>query len=315
MLSAPTHRKGLRVGIATCSLAPELDEDGTLLRAAFESLGVPSAVGVWNDPAVDWSLFDTVLVRSTWDYPSQRTAFLRWTRSCAATINPADVLQWNTDKSYLLDLAAAGVPIVPTEFVAPGAAPSVGWRDVVIKPSVGGSAADTGRFATTATPGAQCLIASLHAAGREVMVQPYQHGIDTDGETSLVFIDGAFSHAVRRAPLLERCDGSSAGPGEQGGGPRGPVTVAEVLATVRQVEPTPHQHAVAAAAIEAAPGGRAALAYARVDLVPGATGPALLELEATDCFLFLAYGDATAASRLAASTCRRRDAGSGFGLA
>lgn len=300
------RRNGLSVGIATCSLAPRLDEDGTRLRAAFEGLGVAYTVGVWNDPGVDWSVFDTVLVRSTWDYPLQHTAFLRWIRSCAATVNPAAVLRWNTDKSYLRDLAAAGVPIVPTEFVAPGDSPSVRWRDVVIKPAVGGSAANTGRFATTASPAAQQLFASLHAAGRDVMVQPYQHGIDTDGETSLVFIDGDFSHAVRRAPLLGRSEESggehSAGRGERSGGPRGPVTVAEVLATVQQVEPTQQQQAVAAAALEVAPGGRAALAYARVDLVPGAMGPVLLELEATDCFLFLAYGDTTAASRLAAST-------------
>ena len=278
----------LRIGVATCAAAPDLDEDGPLLLAALSDAGVAAVAGVWDDPGVDWAGFDGVLVRSTWDYPLRRAEFLAWARSCRTTANPAGVLAWNTDKRYLDDLADAGVPTIPTVFVPPGAALHAPAGDCVVKPSVSGSAADTGRFAGPHDPAAVALVARLHAEGRTAMVQPYLPGIDVEGETSLVFLGGALSHAVRREPLLT------------GTGVRRPVVVADVLSTVRRVEASPAQRAVAAAALAAVPGGAGALSYARVDLVPGPDGPVVLELEATDCFLFLSSAPPGALARLAA---------------
>ena len=130
-------------------------------------------------------------------------------------------------------------------------------------------------------------MARLHAEGRTAMVQPYLPGIDADGETSVVFLGGVLSHVVRREPLLT------------GTGVRRPVVVADVLSTVRRVDVGAAQRAVAEAALAAVPGGAGALSYARVDLVPGPDGPVALELEATDCFLFLSYAPADARARLA----------------
>jgi glutathione synthase/RimK-type ligase-like ATP-grasp enzyme len=277
------------VGIATCAAAPDLDEDRDLLRGALDAAGVAHEVRVWDDPDVDWPAYDRVLVRSCWDYPAKHAAFLAWVRSCRRTANPAEVLAWNTDKTYLRDLDAQGVPVIPTEYVAPGSRPQAGWSDVVVKPTVSGSAADTGRFASATDPDAVALVAGLHEQGRTAMVQPYLDGIDELGETSLVHLGGRFSHAVRREPLLS------------GSGVRGPVVVADVLATVRRVEPTPEQLAVAAATLAAVPGGGDRLTYARVDLVPGPDGPVLLELEATDCYLFLPFAEPSALARMVAS--------------
>ena len=276
-----------RIGVATCAAAPDLDEDGPLLLAALADAGVSASVGTWDDPGVDWTGFDGVLVRSTWDYPLRRAGFLAWVRACRATANPAGVLAWNTDKRYLEDLARAGVPTIPTVFVPPGAVLRAPAGDSVVKPSVSGSAADTGRFADPHDPAAAALVARLHAEGRTAMVQPYLPGIDVEGETSLVFLGGVLSHAVRREPLLT------------GTGVRPAVVVADVLSTVRRVEADPAQRAVAEAALAAVPGGAACLSYARVDLVPGPDGPVVLELEATDCFLFLASAAPGARSRLA----------------
>ncbi|WP_097182212.1 ATP-grasp domain-containing protein [Blastococcus haudaquaticus] len=150
-----------------------------------------------------------------------------------------------------------------------------------------GSAADTGRFRRPDEPAAAELVAALHAQGRTAMVQPYLAGIDTEGETSLVFLGGRFSHAVRREPLLA------------GSGVRRPVVVADVLATVRAVEPTGEQLSLAERTLDAVPGGPGRLGYARVDVIPGPDGPVLLELEATDCFLFLAFASPAARMRLA----------------
>ena len=278
------------VAVATCAAFPDLDEDADVLLAALGDAGLLATVHVWDDPAVDWTAPDVVLVRSVWDYPLRRDAFVAWVQRCPRTVNPAPVLAWNTDKRYLLDLAASGVPTVPTVFVPPGATLSPPADDYVLKPAVSGSAADTGRFGAASRAEADELVALLHGQGRTVMAQPYLTGIDDLGETSLVFLGAQYSHAVRRLPLLT------------GNGVRRKVVVADVLPTVRTVDPTPEQLAVAEAALDAVPGGRAQVAYARVDLVPGDDGPTLLELEVTDCFLFLGRAAPDAVARLAAAT-------------
>jgi hypothetical protein len=287
-VAGPDGRR-VRIAVATCRSAPALDEDGPLLLAVLDAAGADAVPAVWDDASVDWAGFDGVLVRSTWDYPLRRDAFLSWARGCPRTVNAAEVLAWNTDKRYLQDLQRAGVPTVPTVFLAPGETAPVPTPagDVVVKPAVSGSAADTGRFAGVTDPGAVALVAALHAHGRTVMVQPYLSGIDAQGETSMVFLGGEYSHAVRREPLL----GST--------GVRRAVVVADVLGTVRPVEPDDAQLAVARAALDAAPGGRRALSYARVDVIPGTSGPVLLELELTDCFLFLATARPAARARFA----------------
>ena len=274
------------IGIATCAAVPDLDDDGALLLAALADAGALARPVVWDDDTVDWASFDRVLVRSTWDYPLRRAEFLAWSRRCRRTVNPVDVLAWNTDKRYLDQLAGAGVPTIPTVFVPPGSPCPALTGDSVVKPAVSGSAADTGRFGP-GDAGAAALVARLHAQGRVVMVQPYLPGIEREGETSLVFLGDEFSHAMRREPLL-------ATPGE-----RRAVVVADVLQTVRRVQVTARQRAVADAALDAVPGGRRRLSYARVDLVPGPEGPVVLELEATDCYLFLSQATEAGRRRLA----------------
>lgn len=275
------------VGVATCAAAPELDEDGEVLLATLSTAGAQPRPALWDDPAVDWAGFDGVLVRSTWDYPLRRDAFLAWARRARVIANPYDVLVWNTDKCYLQDLARAGVATVPTVILPPGQAPVGVQGDCVIKPTVSGSAADTGRFPDPSHPQAVALVARLHAQARTVMVQPYLPQIEVDGETSLVFLGGEYSHTVRRDPLLTAY------------GERRPVVVADVLGTIRQAHPTQAQRDLAERALAAAPGGRDDLTYARVDVVPGPDGPVLLELEATDCFLFLSCATAAARASLA----------------
>ncbi|HEY8588627.1 MAG TPA: hypothetical protein VIL55_03635 [Naasia sp.] len=284
-----------RVGVATSSLAPSLDEDGPLLLGALADAGLDAAPVLWDDDAVEWGSLDCVLVRSVWDYPLRRDEFLDWARRARSITNPRDVLRWNTDKRYLEDLRSAGVPIVPTEFLAPGAALPPHRGEIVIKPAVSSSAADTGRFGP-GDPAADALLALLHSHGRTAMVQPYQARIESEGETSLLFLGGEFSHAMRREPLLTTT------------GTRRPVVVADVLSTVRPVTPTAEQLGIAQAALDASPGGRHALSYARVDLLPSDSGPVLLELEATDCFLFLGFAPPAALSHLAQSVARIAEA-------
>lgn len=266
-----------RVAVATCAAVPTLDDDGPLLLAALADAGVRATVVVWDDPAVVWSDFDVVLIRSTWDYPLRRAEFLAFLDGCRRTANPGDVIAWNTDKHYLSDLERAGVATVPTDFLPPGAPFVAPDHPFVVKPTISCSAADTARFVAGEGDPARALVDTIHAQGRTAMVQPYLQAVDTDGETSLVFLGGVLSHAVRRAPVLSGATGRRTDP-DSGG-----------AEAARRAQPTSDQLTVAAAALAAVPAGADRLSYARVDLIPGPDGPVLLELELTEPFLFLSF--------------------------
>ena len=125
------------VVLATCADYPHGDEDAALLTAALSAGGVPARWQVWDDPAASWSGALTVL-RCTWDYTLRREEFLAWAGTVARLANPVDVVVWNSDKTYLGDLAEAGVPVVPTTSARPGEpvrTPDDG--EFVVKPSVG----------------------------------------------------------------------------------------------------------------------------------------------------------------------------------
>ena len=280
-----------KVAIATCTEVRDLDRDAPILSEALLARGIAVQAAVWDDPAVDWSAYELVIVRSTWDYPRRRDAFVAWAEQLPRVLNRADVLRWNTDKRYLGELAAAGVPTVPTIFAAPGEEPALpGWSEFVIKPTISVGSADTARWRRgTDDAAALAHLRELLAAGRTAMIQPYIDGVDVAGESALLFIGGAFSHSVRKAPLL------SAGQEPV------PLTIPadaddDLYDQISPREATAPELAVAAQALAASP---ANLLYARVDLLPGPDGsPVLLELELTEPSLFL-YTAEGSADRLA----------------
>lgn len=285
------------VALVTCARLPDLDPDDRLLLAPLAEAGFEVTVAVWDDPAVDWARFDLVVVRNTWDYPLRRDEFVAWARSVPALANPAEVIAWNTDKRYLRDLAAAGVPVVPTTWVAPGEAwspPADGeW---VVKPAVSIGSRDSGRYVLPAQRDlAAAHVARLQAAGRLAMVQPYVPSVDSYGETGLIYLGGAYSHAIRKGPLLSGPD-----PALQGDG--GSALYVEEEITART--PTEAEQAVAEATLRALPFDPAQLLYARVDLLDTPDGPTLIELELTEPSLFVGTAPG-APERFAAAVARR----------
>ena len=284
--------------IASCAAADGRDEDEPLLRTALAAAGIGASVADWADPAVDWAAADAVVVRSTWDYAPRRAEFLAWARRVEAAtllLNPADVLAWNTDKRYLAELEAAGVPVVPTAWAEDGAALEDAldrWdSDVVVKPAVSAGARDTARFGPEDRRDAAALGAAVLASGRAVMVQPYLDRLDAEGETGLVYLDGVLSHAFRKGALLA-------------GAPLGPGLYAEEEIAPRTA--TADERALGDAVLAVAEQRlRRVPLYARVDLVPGADGaPVLMELELTEPSLFLTT-DPAAAGRVAAAVAAR----------
>jgi len=290
-----------RVALVTCAALPDLDSDDRLLTGPLAALGISAEPVTWDDPAVDWGGYQLAVVRSTWDYARRRDEFVAWTRRVPRLLNPSDVIAWNTDKSYLGELAAAGAPVVPTVWLAPGATwttldterhPDTG-RHWVVKPAVSAGSLDTGRY-DLADPVHRRLVAAhlarLHAAGRVAMMQPYLPAVDDHGETSLLYFGGRYSHAIRKGPMLA-----------------GPDDAQPTLYRPEEIsprEPSAAEHEAARRVLAAVPGADELL-YARVDLIPGPDGePLLIELELTEPSVFLGYGEG-AAQRFAAAIASR----------
>jgi O-ureido-D-serine cyclo-ligase len=285
------------VALVTARAARGLDEDMPPLTAALAAAGAQSQIVDWDDPQIDWARFDLVVPRSAWDYAERLPEFLAWAERVArltTLVNPLPVLRWNTDKHYLGELARAGAPVVGTWYAEPGqdAARTLdeflaanACRELVVKPAVGAGARDARRHARADRDEILAHIAALLAARRSVMLQPYLESVDTSGETALMYIDGRFSHAIRKGALL----------------PAGAPSTAGLFAPEEIVARAPGADELAAAEriLAAAPFAR--LLYARVDLLRDAAGaPRLLELELTEPSFFLAHA-AGSAGRFAAA--------------
>ncbi|RKS84201.1 glutathione synthase/RimK-type ligase-like ATP-grasp enzyme [Motilibacter peucedani] len=282
---------GPLVLVVTGSDMPVADPEAPLLAEALERRGARAQVVLWDSPDVDWAAAALVLVRSTWDYTGRVEAFLAWADAvgAASTLqNPAAVLRWNAHKGYLAELAAAGVPTVATELVRRGADPSAALArvddraGVVVKPAVSAGAEGTSLHASA--DDARTALEALVAAG-DALVQPYETGV-ADGERSLLFFDGAFSHAVVKVPRA----GDFRVQEHHGG-------------TTAAWSPTPAELAVARAALDRAPVPEPLL-YARVDLVGEPGDPRVMELELVEPFLFTAHAPGSL-DRLAALVAER----------
>jgi glutathione synthase/RimK-type ligase-like ATP-grasp enzyme len=269
-------RHSVPVALATCVEVPELDEDGPALIAALAARGVEGVPAVW-DAEIDWGRFDLVVVRSAWDYAERRDEFLDWAARLARVLNPLPVLRWSTDKRYLAELEAAGVPVVPTLFLEPGEAFEAPTGRFVVKPvfSAGGRA--SARYEPEEAAAAAAHVEALHAEGRAAMVQPHVDGVERAGEIALVYLGGSYSHAVRKRVSLRR------------GTPDAPELYLEE--SVEPAEPSEADLRAAEAALTATPFDD--LLYARVDLVHDPE-PLVLELELAEPSLYLLYGEGSA---------------------
>lgn len=301
-----------RIALATCAALPDLDPDDAPLVAALQARGLEVESPVWNAADVDWSSYDAVVVRSTWDYTDRPRDFRWWAQRVSQSsrlLNPAQAVTWNIDKTYQRAMEAAGLPIVPTIWMDPARnfnARAIHTRfpafgDFVIKPTISAGSRDTGRYDAGQTPSRALAITHvkrLLEAGRHVMVQRYLKQVDTVGETALVYFDGELSHAVRKAPLLEGPYREDAMDG---------VLYKEEVMTAREASEA--ELAVGRRVIDALPallpGLEMPLAYTRVDLIPDDQGnPVVLELELIEPSFFFAQAP-EAVDRFADAIVRR----------
>lgn len=273
--------------MATCSVAG-IDADAPLLLDALEGVGIEAVEWAWDDPTVDWGEADLTVIRSTWDYPSRRHEFLAWARSLTAVANPVPALEWSSDKAYLLELAEAGVPVIETAHYAPGQPPTLPEGDFVVKPAVGAGSVDAARYGAHQRDEAYAHVARLHLEDRSALVQPYVASVDVVGERALIFIDGAFSHAMTKSAMLNAPETD-----------RTRLFRAEAMS---RAEAEPEARALAESILEGL--GFEDLLYARVDLVATERGFAVMEVELVEPSLFLTHHP-PAARALAQAVARR----------
>ena len=153
-----------RLALATSSKFPTLTEDDRLLLDPLAQHGIQAYPAIWNDPNQDWSACAAVLIRSCWDYHLQPERFLAWIQQLDAAnipvLNPAPLLRWNANKSYLRDLDTKGVPIVPTFWPEHSANPitlqqklcDLDWHKAVVKPRISATAYRTQLVTKDVTP-------------------------------------------------------------------------------------------------------------------------------------------------------------------
>lgn len=285
-----------RIALATAREVADLDEEGQLLATEIRDQGASVEAAVWDDGDVDWRAFDLVVVRSTWDYATRVAEFLAWAEWVASLTrleNSLPLLRWTTDKHYLRDLDRAGVPVVPSLFVEPGedAAHDLLGAEHVAKPTVSAGSKDTLRLGPADHDRSVQHVGSLLAHGRSVLVQPYLEQVDSAGETALVYVDGVFSHAMRKGALLHQ----------------GADLVDGLFAQedIRPRDASAAERSVGTAGLAALPLDGSPL-YARVDLLPTPDGPVVLELELAEPSLFLQHAPGSA-QRLAAAVVSRAE--------
>lgn len=274
---------------ATCNAQPAIQKDDALCLGAIEAGGARVEAAPWNGPFAPFERADLVVIRSTWDYWDDADAFARCLdrlKSLKRVANDPDLMIWNMNKRYLLDLAERGAPLPPTRLVAPEAAAladaldALGLDEAIVKPTVSAQAIG---LSVIRRNDAQSLDRAARALGGEGLVQPLIREVQTAGETSLLYFNGEFSHAVVKRPA----EGDIRVQVEHGGRTQPADAPASAIAEGRRVLsllPTP-----------------AAPLYARVDLVvtPGASH--LMEVELIEPSLYLTHAPERAARDFAGS--------------
>ena len=268
------------VAIASCLTPPEPDPDEEPLLDALRARGVVAEVIPWDAKrnGVDgqqprFQDANLTVLRSTWNYPRAVPAFLRWleqTSQCTQLVNALPLLMSNYHKEYLLKLEAQGIAVVPTELVRVGESTSIAavrtrrdWRGpLVVKPAVSAASYETHRVSDDSDEALRRL-----SATRDVLVQPYLNSVEQEGEHSVMYIDGEFTHAIRKSPRLA---------GESEHVSQALEIQADQRALAEQVLHT-HGQSVSGSPL-----------YARVDMTRGDDGQwVLMELELIEPSLFL----------------------------
>jgi glutathione synthase/RimK-type ligase-like ATP-grasp enzyme len=273
----------MKIALVTAVAARGTDPDEQPVVDALSEAGFGVDVQSWDDQTVRWSDYDLAIIRSTYDYMDHLEKFFAWLGAVSAMttlVNPFAAVKWSLDKHYFNDLAAAGVPVVPSLFVEPGDSLEhalYAYDRFVVKPCVGCGSRGVSSYDANTYPehrdAARTHMRSLLDAGSSVMVQPMISSVPIRGEMPMVFFGGEFSHGASKRVSI----------------PAGGDLISGLFAPEdnRPTQPTTHEIDVATQAMAAVPIEVGALLYGRVDLVWADDGePLVLEVELAEPSLF-----------------------------
>ena len=197
----------MRIVIASCKELPSFEKDDRPFHAALRARNIDFVVLPWDEITAA-SSYDACLIRTTWDYVERWQEFSVWTQEVSKQtrlLHSAELIAWNIDKRYLRELNQKGVAIAPTlwldkpidlrSWLETGS-----YNKGFLKPVVGACASDTMRFSDANVEEAQQFLESC-CRQQQMMLQPYLHTVETEGEYSTIFFGGKFSHAVRKIPV------------------------------------------------------------------------------------------------------------------
>ena len=195
----------MNIALVSCANLPDWEVDDQPLTNALKKLGATVHHPSWTE-TIDWNQFDLSVIRTTWDYHHRKFEFVNWCKTVPRLFNNAQIVQWNTHKSYLQELETSGTKIAPTIWINKNE--NVDINKIMcafecskgfIKPQIGACASDTLRFSMEELELAQqFLTENIH---QDMMVQPYLESVETEGELTAIFIDGEFTHGVQKIPV------------------------------------------------------------------------------------------------------------------
>lgn len=231
-------------------------EEDRILTAALENLGLTVTRTNWDNPDFNWSETGYVIFRTPWDYFSRYSEFAPWLERTAALtkiINPVDIINWNIDKHYMLELQDAGINIPATIFIEPGdkrtlaeITKELNWDEFILKPAISGGAWHTYRISRKDLAKHESIFKEL-IKERSMLVQEYQKSISEKGEVSYMVFGGRFTHAI-----LKKGKGADFRVQESFGG------------TIHDYSPSPEEINFAQTVVNKS---RPGIVYARVDVM------------------------------------------------
>ncbi|UOG75115.1 hypothetical protein MTX78_00620 [Hymenobacter tibetensis] len=205
----------MNIALVTCEslaqyAAPNIDDEDSLLTRHLRAQGHHVEPRIWSNPAVDWHAYDVVLLKSPWDYFDRVQEFYAWLDRMEGEgirmLNPVSTVRWNADKQYLLDMERQGVRIVPThwlpcgtQFQAQVVFAALGTDRLVVKPAVSGGAKNTFDLNLAEAERRSAELTEL-LREEDFLAQPFLPQIQTEGEWSLVYLGGEYSHCVLKTP-------------------------------------------------------------------------------------------------------------------
>lgn len=199
----------MQIALVTSKLHPDLLETDRNLINIFAEKRIIAEPVIWNNPDIDWTKFDYVIIRTTWDYFYHYTKFQYWLedleKNNIQVINHIHTIKKNVHKYYLRELQSRGVEIIPTLFVDKTdnlnleLFKSKLWRKNVIKPSFSADSYMTSVF----TPDELKKVENEYkeiAVQRNLLIQPFMEEIVEMGEISMIFFNKQFSHSILKTP-------------------------------------------------------------------------------------------------------------------